>query len=57
MLDPNKKEQATPTHADPDWEQEKIIWEACKRGDVSNDDSVSLDAFKALMAEMVENKK
>jgi hypothetical protein len=39
---PNPKKQ--PDY-DPEWEQERPLWEAYKRGEFTDDDLIDLDAF------------
>lgn len=57
MSDPTKKQQPNSAETDPEWEQEKPIWEACQNGEISDDDSVSLDKFKALAAEIMDEEE
>jgi hypothetical protein len=57
MPDPNKKQRPALISTDPEWEQEKPIWDASENEAISDDDSVSLDEFKALIAEIIEDEE
>lgn len=57
MADPNKKQPAASTKTDPEWDQEKPIWEASETSEVSDEDSISLNEFKALIAEIMDDEE